>query len=222
VRAVFDSNIPLISAVGHETDTTLVDYVSDIRAPTPTAAAEIATPSKDILLSELVENGNRLTSSIKNSINLAKERVTNVQKLFPKYNDLFNLKLNELNNLIQRLPSALKIFVQNEITNFQNPASKLNLNILNEKIKNNQNLLSGITNQFININRNNLKIHSNRVSAVSKLLESLSYKSVIKRGFSVIRNSSNKVIGKKTDIIKDNKLSIETKFGIINAELKDE
>ena len=222
VRAVFDSNIPLISAVGHETDTTLVDYVSDIRAPTPTAAAEIATPSKDILLSELVENGNRLTSSIKNSINLAKERVTNVQKLFPSYNNLFNLKLNELNNLIQRLPSALKIFVQNEITNFQNPASKLNLNILNEKIKNNQNLLSGITNQFININRNNLKIHSNRVSAVSKLLESLSYKSVIKRGFSVIRNSSNKVIGKKTDIIKDNKLSIETKFGIINAELKDE
>ena len=222
VRAVFDSNIPLISAIGHETDTTLVDYVSDIRAPTPTAAAEIATPSKDILLSELVENGNRLTSSIKNSINLAKERVTNVQKLFPKYNDLFNLKINELNNLIQRLPSALKIFVQNEITNFQNPASKLNLNILNEKIKNNQNLLSGITNQFININRNNLKIHSNRVSAVSKLLESLSYKSVIKRGFSVIRNSSNKVIGKKTDIIKDNKLSIETKFGIINAELKDE
>lgn len=222
VRAVFDSNIPLISAVGHETDTTLVDYVSDIRAPTPTAAAEIATPSKDILLSELVENGNRLTSSIKNSINLAKERVTNVQKLFPSYNNLFNLKLNELNNLIQRLPSALKIFVQNEITNFQNPASKLNLNILNEKIKNNQNLLSGITNHFININRNNLKIHSNRVSAVSKLLESLSYKSVIKRGFSVIRNSSNKVIGKKTDIIKDNKLSIETKFGIINAELKDE
>ena len=208
VRAVFDSNIPLISAVGHETDTTLVDYVSDIRAPTPTAAAEIATPSKDILLSELVENGNRLTSSIKNSINLAKERVTNVQKLFPSYNNLFNLKLNELNNLIQRLPSALKIFVQNEITNFQNPASKLNLNILNEKIKNNQNLLSGITNHFININRNNLKIHSNRVSAVSKLLESLSYKSVIKRGFSVIRNSSNKVIGKKTDIIKDNKLSI--------------
>ena len=222
VRAVFDSSIPLISAVGHETDTTLVDYVSDIRAPTPTAAAEIATPSKDILFTELNENENRLNYSVKNLVNIAKERILGVQKLFPDHKDLFNLKLNELNNLKQRLPSSLKIFIQKEISNFQNSGSKFNLNILKEKIRNNQNSLSGITNQFLNNNKNNFTSYSNRVNSASKLLESLSYKSVIKRGFAVIRNSSDKVIGKKTDIIRDNKLSIETKFGIINAEIKDE
>ena len=222
VRAVFDSSIPLISAVGHETDTTLVDYVSDIRAPTPTAAAEIATPSKDILFTELNENENRLNYSVKNLINIARERILSVQKLFPDHKDLFNLKLNELNNLKQRLPSSLKIFIQKEISNFQNSGSKFNLNILKEKIKNNQNSLLGITNQFLNNNKNNFTSYSNRVNSVSKLLESLSYKSVVKRGFAVIRNSSNRVIGKKNDIIKDNKLSIETKFGIIKAEIKDE
>ena len=222
VRAVFDSSIPLISAVGHETDTTLVDYVSDIRAPTPTAAAEIATPSKDILFTELNENENRLNYSVKNLVNIARERILSVQKLFPDHKDLFNLKLNELNNLKQRLPSSLKIFIQKEISNFQNSGSKFNLNILKEKIRNNQNSLSGITNQFLNNNKNNFTSYSNRVNSVSKLLESLSYKSVVKRGFAVIRNSSNKVIGKKTDIIRDNKLSIETKFGIIKAEIKDE
>ena len=98
----------------------------------------------------------------------------------------------------------------------------LNLNILKEKIRNNQNSLLGISNQFLNNNKNNFLSYSNRVNSASKLLESLSYKSVIKRGFAVIRNSSNKVIGKKTDIIRDNKLSIETKFGIIKAEIKDE
>ena len=222
VRAVFDSSIPLISAVGHETDTTLVDYVSDIRAPTPTAAAEIATPSKDILFTELNENENRLNYSVKNLVNIARERILNIQKLFPDHKELFNLKLNELNNLKQRLPSSLKIFIQKEISNFQNSGSKLNLNILKEKIRNNQNSLLGISNQFLNNNKNNFLSYSNRVNSASKLLESLSYKSVIKRGFAVIRNSSNKVIGKKTDIIKDNKLSIETKFGIIKAEIKDE
>ena len=222
VRAVFDSSIPLISAVGHETDTTLVDYVSDIRAPTPTAAAEIATPSKDILFTELNENENRLNYSVKNLVNIARERILNIQKLFPDHKELFNLKLNELNNLKQRLPSSLKIFIQKEISNFQNSGSKLNLNILKEKIRNNQNSLLGISNQFLNNNKNNFISYSNRVNSASKLLESLSYKSVIKRGFAVIRNSSNKVIGKKTDIIKDNKLSIETKFGIIKAEIKDE
>ena len=222
VRAVFDSSIPLISAVGHETDTTLVDYVSDIRAPTPTAAAEIATPSKDILFTELNENENRLNYSVKNLVNIARERILNIQKLFPDQKELFNLKLNELNNLKQRLPSSLKIFIQKEISNFQNSGSKLNLNILKEKIRNNQNSLLGISNQFLNNNKNNFLSYSNRVNSASKLLESLSYKSVIKRGFAVIRNSSNKVIGKKTDIIRDNKLSIETKFGIIKAEIKDE
>lgn len=222
VRAVFDSSIPLISAVGHETDTTLVDYVSDIRAPTPTAAAEIATPSKDILFTELNENENRLNYSVKNLVNIARERILNIQKLFPDHKELFNLKLNELNNLKQRLPSSLKIFIQKEISNFQNSGSKLNLNILKEKIRNNQNSLLGISNQFLNNNKNNFLSYSNRVNSASKLLESLSYKSVIMRGFAVIRNSSNKVIGKKTDIIRDNKLSIETKFGIIKAEIKDE
>jgi len=222
VRAVFDSSIPLISAVGHETDTTLVDYVSDIRAPTPTAAAEIATPSKDILFTELNENENRLNYSVKNLVNIARERILNIQKLFPDHKELFSLKLNELNNLKQRLPSSLKIFIQKEISNFQNSGSKLNLNILKEKIRNNQNSLLGISNQFLNNNKNNFLSYSNRVNSASKLLESLSYKSVIKRGFAVIRNSSNKVIGKKTDIIRDNKLSIETKFGIIKAEIKDE
>ena len=222
VRAVFDSSIPLISAVGHETDTTLVDYVSDIRAPTPTAAAEIATPSKDILFTELNENENRLNYSVKNLVNIAREKILSIQKLFPDHKELFNLKLNELNNLKQRLPSSLKIFIQKEISNFQNSGSKLNLNILKEKIRNNQNSLLGISNQFLNNNKNNFLSYSNRVNSASKLLESLSYKSVIKRGFAVIRNSSNKVIGKKTDIIRDNKLSIETKFGIIKAEIKDE
>ena len=222
VRAVFQSQIPVISAIGHETDTTLVDYASDMRAPTPTAAAELATPAKDILLAELSENSNRLNSSIKNIVSMSRERVVSIQKLLPSYQNLFNFKLNEINILAQRLPTAIKIYLQNEITNLQTSSSKLNLKILKEKIKNSQNSLSSLKNQLTNNSKTNLSTQSNRVLSASKLLESLSYKSVIKRGFSVVRNSSNIILTKKTDVLNDKKLNVETKFGTINVTVDNE
>lgn len=222
VRAVFQSQIPVISAIGHETDTTLVDYAADMRAPTPTAAAELATPAKDILITELSENSNRLNSSIKNIVSMSRERVVSVQKLLPSYQNLFNLKLNEINILVQRLPTAIKIYLQNEITNLQTSSSKLNLKILKEKIKNSQNSLSSLKNQLTNNSKTNLSTQSNRVLSASKLLESLSYKSVIKRGFSVVRNSSNIILTKKTDVLNDKKLNVETKFGTINVTVDNE
>ncbi|MDC3111614.1 exodeoxyribonuclease VII large subunit [bacterium] len=222
VRAVFQSQIPVISAIGHETDTTLVDYAADIRAPTPTAAAELATPAKDILITELSENSNRLNSSIKNIVSMSRERVVSVQKLLPSYQNLFNLKLNDINILAQRLPTAIKIYLQNEITNLQTSSSKLNLKILKEKIKNSQNSLSSLKNQLTNNSKTNLSTQSNRVLSASKLLESLSYKSVIKRGFSVVRNSSNIILTKKTDVLNDKKLNVETKFGTINVTVDNE
>ena len=222
VRAVFQSQIPVISAIGHETDTTLVDYAADMRAPTPTAAAELATPAKDILIAELSENSNRLNSSIKNIVSMSRERVVSVQKLLPSYQNLFNLKLNEINILAQRLPTAIKIYLQNEITNLQTSSSKLNLKILKEKIKNSQNSLSSLKNQLTNNSKTNLSTQSNRVLSASKLLESLSYKSIIKRGFSVVRNSSNIILTKKTDVLNDKKLNVETKFGTINVTVDNE
>ncbi len=222
VRAVFQSQIPVISAIGHETDITLVDYVADMRAPTPTAAAELTTPAKDLLIAELSENSNRLNSSIKNIVSMSRERVVSVQKLLPSYQNLFNLKLNDINVLAQRLPTAIKIYLQNEITNLQTSSSKLNLKILKEKIKNSQNFLSSLKNQLTNNSKTNLSTQSNRVLSASKLLESLSYKSVIKRGFSVVRNSSNIILTKKTDILNDKKLNVETKFGTINVTVDNE
>lgn len=75
VYAVFHSQIPVISAIGHETDTTLIDYAADVRAPTPTAAAEMAVPVRDGLLLEVAEFGLRLEGGMRRAVRDRKERV---------------------------------------------------------------------------------------------------------------------------------------------------
>lgn len=79
-RAIANSQVPIISAVGHETDTTIADFVSDLRAPTPTAAAELAVPDRVQLVRVLSDQQTRLRTATSNKLFHAKDRLTRVQK----------------------------------------------------------------------------------------------------------------------------------------------
>lgn len=107
-RAVTDSQIPLISAVGHETDTTLIDYVSDLRAPTPTAAAEHAVPVRLELLGWTEEQGARLTRALSGTIERRQQRVRDLGRALPSKDALLAIPQQRLDNLADSLPRALK------------------------------------------------------------------------------------------------------------------
>ena len=118
VRAVYNSQIPIISAVGHETDTTLIDYVSDLRAPTPTGAAEKAVPVRTELLANITEKANYLTHSI--------------LRLY----DNFNLKIRSLSAAIKN-PIE---FITDAFQRLDDKSSKLDY-IINVKLSNLDNKL---------------------------------------------------------------------------------
>ena len=200
VRAVFASEIPVLSAVGHETDTTLIDFVSDLRAPTPTAAAELCTPNNDELLINLKD----LQKDLRDSIN------SNLEN-----------KLSSFKNLSDKLPVSLKLFIKSLLSEFKEITQSLNYRILEEQVNNFQqkliskfDKLNSSTNLFVENMRNQINYNE-------KLLESMSYKSVLNRGYSVTKNLKNKVIKSKKDMEHDTDIIIETSFAKISAEVKE-
>jgi exodeoxyribonuclease VII large subunit len=108
VRAAFESQIPLISAVGHETDTTLIDFVSDRRAPTPTAAAEMAVPVRLDLFAALDSQGARISRAVSQGLGLRQQRVRDLARALPQRDALLQGPRQRLDYLGERLPAALQ------------------------------------------------------------------------------------------------------------------
>lgn len=106
-RAVFASNIPIISAVGHETDTTLIDYVSDLRAPTPTAAAEKATPVRSELENYLDNVDKRIKNIVKDNLHDKQKTLNQLIRLLPKTEVTFANQQQRIDNLSMRLDHIL-------------------------------------------------------------------------------------------------------------------
>ncbi|MEK9642453.1 MAG: exodeoxyribonuclease VII large subunit [Paracoccaceae bacterium] len=111
-RAAASSDIPLISAVGHETDTTLIDFVSDLRAPTPTAAAELAVPVRHELAATLNEYGARMARALSTTLERRRQRVEDLSRALPKPEALFAYERQKLDHLSESLPKALMTRIQ--------------------------------------------------------------------------------------------------------------
>ena len=119
-------------------------------------------------------------------------------------------------------PTSLKLFTSQLHRNFQSISSRLNIRILKEQLNSSNDNLVNFTKRLIKSKDTYFSVQRDKIISINKLLESLSYKSIINRGYSVIKNSKEKVLKSEKDILSDKKLIIETKFGILQSDLSTE
>lgn len=125
IRAVFESKIPIISAVGHETDTMLIDYVADLRAPTPTGAAEFAVPVKAELQNQLLTTQSRISTGIYRYFENIKNRLEGLSRGIPNLNQILLEAQQKLDDRFERLDFSFKNLLNTKQLQIQNLSTLL-------------------------------------------------------------------------------------------------
>lgn len=133
VRAVAASDIPVISAVGHETDTTLIDYASDMRAPTPTAAAEAAVPVRAELIAYVEDQGSRQRQSARRQLSSLRDRLRAASAGLPRPTDLVSTQRQRLDMASSQLVAGLRHLVQSRRLAFSSSAAAVQPRLLRQR-----------------------------------------------------------------------------------------
>lgn len=218
VRAIYESDIPVISAVGHETDFTLADFVSDVRAPTPTAAAEFALPVIEDLKYTVSQNFLRLKDSLSKVIAHKKQIIDMCDNIISDPMRLIRMKEQNLDHITFRLMDLVPNLLEKKAMKLGNITAQMS--VPKSKFEMNEVKLSSAFNQFSASIANLLDRKNGNLDLQSKLLHSLNYNNVLKRGFSIVKSgekivTSTAMISSKEDII------IQMHDGNVNAVVKE-
>ncbi len=217
VRAVAASLIPVISAVGHETDTTLIDFASDLRAPTPTAAAEKAVPVRAELLAEVASLSARLSGGMRRVMDERRTRVKSAARALPRPEELLGLARQRFDSASGRLVQALKANTREHGARLNRVAPRLSLAPLRAVIANERRSLEVSAQRAIRALARLVEFRRQRFENTVKLMESLSYKSALRRGFALVRDDKGQPIHAAANVMQWQPLSIEFSDGEVTV-----
>jgi exodeoxyribonuclease VII large subunit len=215
VRAAAGSVIPLISAVGHETDTTLIDFASDIRAPTPTAAAEFAVPVRLQLLARVEECASRLLFQIERSVAFKRSDLQALERGLGNPRHAIEAHIQRLDGLEERLDGARRNFLERRGQSVATLGARLRHPL--QQVKDFEGRI-GLLGRALDAGfRRSVDSAQARFQRWSDLLESYSYRGVLKRGFVLVTDKTGHAVGSSQRLEGGDPVSLEFHDGKIEA-----
>ena len=193
VRAAAASAIPLISAVGHETDTTLIDFAADVRAPTPTAAAELAVPVRTELLAQTLDFERRLLARFSKGMEERSRHLAQLVRLLPRAENLFAGQRQRLDIAAEKLQHVLRRNLQIHEVRFNRTGARLRAPMLRDRITNAKQRTVTLWERARRAQAVRLAQKTQKLQGLFRLLESVSHKSVLERGFALVRAEDGSV-----------------------------
>jgi len=189
VRAAAECTIPLISAIGHETDTTLIDFVADVRAPTPTAAAEMAVPVRSELVGQTHDLQRRLQRSALLHVERRRENFRHLIRALPRADQLFAAPRQRFDQAAERLANALRHNLEVHSRTFLQTAALLRPAGLVGRLVQGGERVRGVTLRLDRSQRSRLSEAAGRLAGLTRVLDSVSYRRVLTRGFALVRGA---------------------------------
>jgi exodeoxyribonuclease VII large subunit len=193
VRAAAASLIPLISAVGHETDTTLIDFAADVRAPTPTAAAELAVPVRSELLAQTLDLERRTLRCFSKGMEDRRRHVAQLVRVLPRAESLFAGPRQRLDTASDKLQHGLTRNLNIHEVRFNKAGSRLRDRMLKDRLAVCGERASALGARATRAEKTRLAQARRHLEGLARELELISYRSVLERGFALVRGADGTV-----------------------------
>jgi exodeoxyribonuclease VII large subunit len=246
VRAAAESMIPLISAIGHETDVTLIDFAADRRAPTPTAAAEMAVPVRSELIAELMSKARRALACWQRAQDHRRTELRAAARALPNAEELLAIPRQRLDACAERLPRALRANAQIHHTQYSRIAGRLSPQLLRTQVERRRLLLDACTHRLGTALKTYRLTHLTRIDRArdrvttlaerseraiwtlldnraaqmertGQLLAAFSYRGVLSRGFALVRDGAGHPLRTAASVQPGTLLDIEFADGRVGA-----
>ncbi len=220
-RAIAASEIPIVSAIGHETDFTIIDFVADLRAPTPSAAAELVIRSRQEIDEQLESLHRRLTKSIRYQLLMARQNLTEFaqHQAFARMMDLIHRRQQRLDDLVYRMANSERAVIEGQRRRFETLSAAVRHYDVRRVLSGIRRDLEAQVSALGAVARNSLLERKVRLDRIDTALHALSPMAILERGYALVFDASGALIKDAAQVHAGDKISARLAKGSVDAKV---